>query len=323
MLAFAAAAPAAEYAQLAPLAPRSLLLDAAHAGPRLVVVGERGHILLSGDAGGSWRQARVPTQSMLTGVFFVDERHGWAVGHDEVILRTEDGGDNWTLVHYAPDREQPLLDVWFRDARYGLAVGAYGTILRSEDGGVSWARQQFSPQEPPAIANSKSTAEQDPEYGYEDALANDRHLNKIARSAAGALYLAAEAGFLFRSDDDGLSWIILPSPYEGSFFGILPLRGDALLAFGLRGHLFRSSDGGYNWTELPTGTTAMLTDAVRLDDQTVVISGLAGVLLVSGDDAASFELRQQPDRKGIQAVLALGNGRLLTVGEGGVGSVSP
>ena len=40
----------------APLAIESLLLDGAVVGSRLVVVGERGHILVSADHGASWTQ---------------------------------------------------------------------------------------------------------------------------------------------------------------------------------------------------------------------------------------------------------------------------
>ena len=60
----------------APLAIESLLLDGAVAGSRLVVVGERGHILVSTDDGASWRQADVPTRVLLTAVHMHDERTG-------------------------------------------------------------------------------------------------------------------------------------------------------------------------------------------------------------------------------------------------------
>ena len=43
-------------------AVESLLLDVAHAGARLVAVGDRGHILYSDDNGASWAQAKVPTR---------------------------------------------------------------------------------------------------------------------------------------------------------------------------------------------------------------------------------------------------------------------
>jgi photosystem II stability/assembly factor-like uncharacterized protein len=313
----------ADYSEIAPLASQSLLLDVVMAGQRMVAVGERGHVLLSDDQGASWRQSPVPTRATLTAVYFVDANTGWAVGHDEAIIRTVDGGETWTLVHSGPEKQQPLLDVWFRDAETGLAFGAYGTILVSSDGGVSWMQQTFEPQ--PLIPASKSARQaqaEDDEY-LEEGSASDMHLNAIARAADGRLFLAAESGNIFRSTDDGKSWQELPSPYTGSFFGILPLDGASLLVCGLRGHLFRSDDGGTSWRAIPTGTVAMLTSALRLDATTIVVTGLAGTLLVSRDGGASFELRQQPDRKGISAALPAGGGRLVTVGEGGVKVVTP
>ena len=96
------------------------------AGSRLVVVGERGHVLLSDDNGASWAQASVPVRVLLTAVHMRGERTGWAVGHDATILRTRDDGETWTPVHRAPEEELPLLDVWFRDE----SVGVRGRGLR-------------------------------------------------------------------------------------------------------------------------------------------------------------------------------------------------
>ena len=96
-------------AEIEPLAAQSLLLDLATAGTRMVAVGERGHVLLSDDHGATWRQAKsVPTRAMLTAVFFADNEYGWAVGHDETILNTVDGGETWTRSHFAPEAQQPL-----------------------------------------------------------------------------------------------------------------------------------------------------------------------------------------------------------------------
>ena len=109
-----------------------------------MVVGERGHVLVSTDGGESWKQARVPVRALLTAVHMHDERTGWAVGHDAVILRTDDGGETWRLVHQAPEEELPLLDVWFRDERTGFAIGAYGYFLVTRDGGDTWASRTIS-----------------------------------------------------------------------------------------------------------------------------------------------------------------------------------
>lgn len=287
------------------LASRSLLLDLARAGERLVAVGERGHVLVSEDGGASWRQIEdVPTRSMLTGVCFAGER-GFAVGHDEAILLSEDGGLRWSRVHFAPKAQQPLLDVWCGPEGHGIAVGAYGSFYVTRDGGRSWQSRKFDAQ-PSASAPPANPDEIPPDY----------HLNRIVGAGEGRLYIGAEAGQLYRSDDAGETWITLPSPYEGSFYGLLPLGNrDELLAFGLRGNLFRSVDGGRSWAQLQTGTVAMLTDAVQLPDGRIAIVGLSGTVLLSAD-VRDFRLLQQEDRKGIAAVLATEQGALVTAGEG-------
>jgi len=300
---------------IAPLAEKSLMLGLARAGGRVVAVGERGHVLYSLDEGRSWTQVQAPVSANLTAVYFTDERHGWAVGHDDVILRTEDAGDSWELVNFAPDNNRPLLDVWFADEQRGYAVGAYGAIYASEDGGRSW---ELVPFEPEPLDGESAPADPDDYYAEVD-MGFDFHLNAIVPSGEGSLFLAAEAGRLFRSDDGGASWRELPSPYDGSFYGILPLDGEALLAFGLRGHVFRSEDGGKNWSgPIPTETIALLNSAIRPSPELVIIAGLNGVMLVSRDGGGSFEFTQQDDRKSLAAIAWAGDGEVITAGEAGL-----
>src|SRR5688572_1503404 len=190
-------------AAIEPLAANSLLLDLAVAGARLVAVGERGHVLLSDDQGATWRQARnVPTRAMLTAAFFVDGQYGWAVGHDETILNTVDGGETWTRSHFDPEAQQPLLDLWFANRVSGIAVGAYGTYLTTNDGGRHWSKSKFTP--PPTAAAGSGAAPP-----AEDELPTDYHLNRIVGIGA-RLYIAAEGGQLYRSDNRGASWRGLP-----------------------------------------------------------------------------------------------------------------
>ena len=298
-----------EHALQKPLAEKSLLLDGAQAGTLLVAVGERGHILHSNDQGQTWQQAEsVPTRETLTAVFLHDEQLGWAVGHDATVLRTRDGAKNWELLYSAPEEELPLLDVWFRDADNGFVVGAYGYFLATSDGGDSWSSVDLAASD----GDGDGDLEEDP-YAYEDIA--DFHLNHVARSDNGRLYIAAEAGTAYRSDDEGISWTSLPSPYEGSFFSSLPLGGDSLLLFGLRGHLFRSDDAGETWEEIDSGTQAILTDGIRLDDGAIVITGLEGSLLVSRDGGRTFFLKPQADRQGYSSVLPLPEGGIILFGE--------
>ncbi len=315
-----------EYAIRAPLAAHSLLLDAFSIEGLTVVVGERGHILVSEDGGRAWRQAKVPTRTTLTGIYFLNRSLGWVVGHDAVILRTDDGGRRWKRVHIAPEDETPIFDVWFKDEYHGFAVGAYGYFVVTIDGGQTWKRQEFNLLTNNSVAqyNELGLLSEDQTEHADDELAApfDRHLNRIARAGNGRLFIAAEAGQLYRSDDDGKTWSALPSPYQGSFFGVLPLEKNVLLAYGLRGHLFRSKDSGAAWRPVETATSEMLTDGLQLQDGNTVIVGLGGTVLVGRDDD-NFRLRPRPHRTGYSAIVQTDEGRVIAVGEAGIHVLPP
>ncbi|MDF2782008.1 MAG: hypothetical protein K0S96_1812 [Geminicoccaceae bacterium] len=286
---------AAEWAEPMPLAQSSLLLDADMHRSRIIVVGERGHVLVSSDNGDHWQQTSVPTRSTLTAVQIVDGSRAWAAGHDGLILRSDDGGYTWSLQRRSQEPDRPLLDLWFADSRRGIAVGAYGLLLSTEDGGRTW-QDELSREEGP-------------------------HANAVTEAPDGTLYIAGEFGSILRSSDRGQSWQQLASPYAGSFFGILAVE-DAILVFGLRGHLFRSEDRGASWQQVETGTSATLQTGLVRADGSVVIGGLGGVLLLSDDGGRSFELRHRADRRAIAALIELGPDQLLAAGEGGLTKIS-
>ena len=301
---------------MARLAVQSMLLDGVANEGVMTVVGERGHLLISSD-GKNWQQIIVPTRATLTGVYFHDKQNGWVVGHDAIILRTTDGGQHWQKVYYDPKGEIPLLDIWFQDEKQGLAIGAYGLYLVSKDGGASWNVSEInvitdkSVEDYGAVATK---AENDDDFidSY------DLHLNSIATSDNGKLYIVAEAGKIYRSDNFGKSWTTLNSPYVGSLFGVLPVVGDTVLVFGLRGHLFRSEDAGSNWQEIATPSQEMLTNGIVVEEDEIYITGLGGTILKSNDKGKSFSLVEQGHRDGFSAIIQGPAGQLTTVGEKGV-----
>lgn len=297
-----AAEPAVAYSVPSAKAVSSLLLDVAHAGKRLVAVGERGHIVYSDNDGVDWQQAKVPTRQMLTAVFFLDDRHGWAVGHDALILATTDGGATWVRQFEDLQREAPLLDLWFTDLQHGFAVGAYGALLETTDGGGTWE-------------------------DVSDRLDNEDayHLNAITAVENVGLFIVGEMGSLFRSVDGGASWETLEGPYEGSLFGVLATgEPQSLLIYGLRGHLFHSADGGDSWQQVPLTTASGATlefglaNAALLGDGSIVVVGHGGSVLKSNDHGRSFSVFNRADRVSLAAVTAGADGNLILVGQGGV-----
>lgn len=288
-------------------AQHSLLLDIVSVGKRLVVVGDRGHILFSDDDGGSWTQASVPSKQMLTAVFFLDDSHGWAVGHDAQILASSDGGATWVKQFEDLEREAPLLDIWFKDRNNGFAVGAYGALLTTTDGGTTW---------------EDVSERMDNEDAY--------HLNAIVEVKDSGLFIVGEQGVMFRSPDWGQSWETLESPYEGSLFGALGTgEPGAVLAYGLRGHLFRSADFGSTWERISLKTANNgelefgLANGAIFKDGSIVIVGHGGSVLRSIDKGRSFSVLNRPDRLSLAGLAMDNSGRMILVGQGGVHVSAP
>ncbi|HJV01971.1 MAG TPA: YCF48-related protein [Burkholderiaceae bacterium] len=278
------------------LAPRALLNGLAHAGKRIVAVGQRGHVLYSDDQGGHWTQARVPVSTDLVALVFPTEREGWAVGHDGVVLHSADAGATWERQFDgrkdAEVGDKPLLDIWFDDHGHGLAVGAFGLVLRSDDGGKSWQHWESHLDNPKAL-----------------------HLNAI-RAVGGELYIVGEQGLILKRGADGERFEAVPSPYQGSFFGVTGSK-DSLLVFGLRGTALHSADGGKHWERANTGTQTGLTAGLALADGSLLLVSQAGQLLHSADGGATFQAQPQVKPGPASAALLAAPGQLLIAGARG------
>lgn len=265
---------------------------AALAGKRVVAVGDYGGIIYSDD-GKNYAQAKVPTRAPLTSVVFVDEQRGWAAGHDGTILGTSDGGKSWSILRQQRGKEEVLLSIWFENVDHGLAVGQFGLAFETMDGGKSWS-----------------------EVVLLDGEAGERHLQHVFSAGDGVLLIAAEAGTVLRSSDNGKHWKAIDTGNKGSFWVGAALPDGSLLMAGMRGHIYRSKDRGLSWAEVPSGTQQSLT-GIAQSEAGVQIVGLGGVSLVSKDNGMHFDTSTRKDRASQSAVAFL-NGSALYFGSTGV-----
>ena len=301
----------------APLASKSLLLDITLVdSSKLIAVGQHGHVLLSND-GINWQQASVPIQSTLTSVFFINVLKGWAVGHDNSILHTSDGGQTWQVQQYMPEKEKPLLDVVFKNEKEGIAIGAYGLFYRTSNGGQTWQsefHQEFlTSDDAEYLAELKA---EDEEAYLDETSSILPHFNRIIQDGR-TLYLVGEIGLIAKSNDFGQHWQMFDEIYHGSFFDIARTHEGNLLVVGLRGHIFRSLKNGRPWEQVNSGTTALLNSIVLTNDNRIIVLGNNGVLLVSNDDGQSYKLQVQSDGKPLIAGVWF-NGQLIAVSDVGI-----
>lgn len=299
--------PARRTALMSSQANQAVLLGAAMTGSqRLIVVGERGLVLLSDDGGTHWRQGAVPVSVTLTAVRFAGQQ-GVAVGHGGVVLTSNDGGERWELrldgrraaelalqaaktasdpvqiesaqrlIDEGPDK--PFLDVAIDKNGRLLVVGAYGMMFASSDLGQNWSAWMGRLDNPDGL-----------------------HLYTI-RQRGNDLLVAGERGLVLRSVDGGKSFERLETSYKGSLFTAeLPGDQDIVVA-GLKGSLLRSHDGGATWQRQTAVDAASFTGSSLGADGTLFLVTQAGHVL-GLQQGALVPLSQQalPPLNGIVSV---------------------
>lgn len=182
----------------------------------------------------------------LWDIKFYNENLGIALGSIDnvgIILKTEDGGNSWSLVH--SNVNGYLFAVRFYDKNNCFAVGAEGTILHSSDGGTSWEN---------VISGT------------------NEFLRDICFLNAQKGYCIGENGTLLKSEDNGKSWekldlgitnILNSISFSDERFGVI---------VGYEGILLITHDGGQSWSKERV-SNAQLNEVVVFNN-TAFVSGL-------------------------------------------------
>lgn len=333
-------------AEHTPFALSTTLVDIERTGQRLVAVGEYGVILYSDDEGASWRQAKVPVQTMLTAVDFPDSDLGWAVGHDAVILHSRDGGATWERQLDGRSTGRLLLEAavaWEADvqARADAAGDEAGEELLMELDAAQLA-----------VSDAEREIEVGPNRPFLDVEFTDRqhgiavgafgylfetrdggqtwksasshvpnfeglHLYAIAGNGGDRLFLVGEFGFAARSTDGGASWERLDLGYDGTLFNLTVSR-NAVWLFGLRGNAFYSSNGGQDFATVKLPVEASLLGGAGLPGGGVVLVGTGGAFAALRDGGATVEALNSGARRNLAAVAVDGEGNFVLAGEGGI-----
>lgn len=160
------------------------------------------------------------------------------------ILRTNDGGQNWTkqtTATFAAPNGFPNV-VHFFDANEGFCMGdpngGYFEIYTTADGGNNWTR----------VPQTNIAANLTGEYGITDVYTN------YGDSTA---YFGTNKGRIYKSTDRGMNWTVSSTPYAG-YIGAITFR-DANFGVACEADnattstdLIVTNDGGATWNLLPT-----------------------------------------------------------------------
>jgi len=225
-------------------------------------------MFLTTDGGQTWNETRIYrpgefrnlTPEFLS-IRFADKKRGIAVGSllrkgrkeemvvESLVMRTEDGGENWsrvvvptkselfhldfdgssrvwivgdggvilfsgdggrTFVRQNTGTRQPIYNVDFRDSKNGYAVGKAGTILRTENGGETWENVQTH------VTESLMRVD----------FADDKNG-----------WIVGYQGTILRSSDKGRTWIRQESGTTENFYGLFMSKKYGW-AVGAKGQIF-------------------------------------------------------------------------------------
>lgn len=281
-----------------PLSKKAIFLDIEIHKNKIYAVGERGIILRSKDQGESWEQVSSPVDVTLTGITFSSDNEGWIVGHESTILHSSDGGDSWAIKRYKPEEERFYMAVKFFTPMQGYVLATDGELWQTEDGGKSWDVSILFVEE-----------------WYQN------HLFSIEKLADSAL-VVAERGGVFHSKNGRSPWLAVPSPYEGSYFGVSRIN-DNFLLYGMSGQVYLLNSVSLEWSKIDVGTDQfLLSSASTQGNEYEIIVGRGGTVVFINKEGRLLKKIERNNRMDYSAVASEGDNVYLASMAGGIEKAS-
>ena len=321
--------------------PDKVLIEAiALAGHRLVAGGLDGLLILSDDNGLTWRQAPFPVQATLTAIRFIDDRVGWAVGHYGAVLRTDDGGEHWTLVEDGRRAAEATLEAARAgneaDSVRARRIQAAQALLR-DDPARPFLLIQCSGSDTVRLIGAGLLSAETNDGGrhwrpWSEGVGNPDGVRLDGLAARNGVLLAAGAHgtLLAGKPEDGLHK--MPSPYDGTFFGVLDAGMFGFLLFGQQGHAYAAVPAAdwtaskpLDWHLVADPAQATLTAGTVRQDGSVLLADATGATwkLAGKPDAPSLEATPAQAPFPILAMTEAADRSLILAGSGGIVRLPP
>jgi len=91
-----------------------------------------------------WEVVNLPTDAKLLDIAFIDKSHGYVVGGQTTLLKTEDGGTTWQPIKLELDEPNYRFNGVSFHGQEGWIVGEPALTLHTTDGGSSWSNIPLS-----------------------------------------------------------------------------------------------------------------------------------------------------------------------------------
>lgn len=189
----------------------------------IIILSSDNSITKTTDGGSTWENYSIPNVSVIK-TFFTSELIGHAVCKNGIILKTIDGGQNWTLKLSTNTVPSDFYTVYFVNENIGFASRDHYDVYRTIDGGETWTKLSSTVQ-----------------------LLRDFHFLDEKNGFA-----TGDFGYTVKTTDGGVTWenIFFQDAYYDSthMYGIYFQDNNVGYISGMRGRIMKTVDGGINWS---------------------------------------------------------------------------
>lgn len=237
---------------------RSLASD--RGSPEILYAGGAFNVFRSSDGGATWSPTALSNQSVVNVVASPGVVYASALGG---FFRTTDSGATWARASMPSGEATSALAADPRSP-WTLYAATYRGLSKTTDGGDSWFPLERGLPNP----------------GYPDrhtvvALAVDL-------LAPDTLYAVAAGSGLYRSDDAGRSWSLVPGPADVTAVASDPARAGRLLAGTNSAGVSESTDRGETWRARNDGLDSATVSSVAAGVDRGLLFAVAGTPYVYG-----------------------------------------
>jgi photosystem II stability/assembly factor-like uncharacterized protein len=301
-----------------------------------------------------WVAQASGTAGGLLDVDFLDANTGWAVGGDNEVLRTTNGGTTWLLGRVQADHVGAVSFITSQAGWVGGRSGVTTQVFRTSDGGTEWTLQYEREEHWPLSVHDIEFL--DPRNGW---LVADFGYRAIGGSGVDVLWVTDDGGgswnpmltslihsvaflpsghgwavgygygipvpphpwiwstSIHKTTDGGQTWLEQSSPVSTGLLAVHFVDNSNGWAVGREGAIVYTSNGGAKWVVQQSEVTVHLRDVLFADSLQGWVVGDGGTLLHTADGGRSWQAEPSGTTDDLCAIDAGDATRFWVVGTGG------
>lgn len=276
-----------------------------------VKLGNATSLFVTSDSGATWSQADSHIPGAVLDISFNPSGSSAVALTESGIYRTVNGGSSWTSQLANARFVTGPIGFWIARSPVNPRIIYYaspfsGAFYRSTDDGVTWTSESLLPTAvggllaDPVTAGTVYVFSPDAEAferwfyksvdggqtwtGTSTALGTSfAQITAMAAASDGSLYLAAYGTGIWKSTDQGSSWL------RAGDFESFSLSASGTSVFLAEGNIFRTTDGGATWIQNGSSNIGVYTIAASPQNPSVIYAvTVLGAVLESSDGGVTW-----------------------------------